>query len=44
MMKPWISTSFPLWDFIVWVTSKFALIESTSWANVRRGTSSPKAD
>src|SRR2546427_5219108 len=44
MMNPWISTSLPPQDLIVWVTSKFALSESTSWANVSRGTSPPCAD
>src|SRR5437879_7104410 len=43
MMNPWISTSLPLYDLIAWVTSKFARIESTSWANVSRGVSAPWA-
>src|SRR5437763_16553691 len=45
MMKPWIATSFPLYDLIVSVTPESARIESTSWAKVRRGISSepPKA-
>src|SRR5262245_23090846 len=43
MMKPWISTSLPAYDFISCVTSKFARIESTSWAKVNRGVSSLRA-
>src|SRR5438445_189984 len=43
MMNPWISTSLPLYDAMAWVTPKFALIESTSSANVSRGTSLPCA-
>src|SRR5262245_22909845 len=43
MMNPWISTSRPLYERIAWVTPKFALIESTSWAKVSRGASSARA-
>src|SRR5215467_11356593 len=42
-MKPWIATSFPLYDLIVSVTSESARIASTSSAKVKRGTSSVPA-
>src|SRR5437016_11358310 len=44
MMNPRISTSLPPYDLIVWVTSESARIESTSWAKVRRGTTSDSAN
>src|SRR5438132_2028351 len=43
MMNPRISTSLPLYDLIVCVTSESARIESTSWANVSVGISSGPA-
>ena len=39
MMNPRISTSFPLYDWMLWVNSEFARIESTSCAKVSRGIS-----
>src|SRR5262245_46827536 len=43
MMKPWISTSFPLSARIASVTWLFARIASTSWAKVSRGASAASA-